>query len=82
MGFSAIKGFGDIAYEELKDNLGKKGYKFSDVTKFVFFDTKYTAFNKTAFEGLLDAGVFDDWSDSREELSELYQKANKAKKKR
>ena len=82
MGFSAIKGFGDIAYEELVENLGKKGKAFPDVSKFTFFDTVYSKFNKSAFESLVKAGVFDDWSHSRIELTDLFFKANKAKKKR
>lgn len=65
MGFSAINGMGDIAYEELiKHNV-------SDVSKEDFFSIKFSKFNKKAFESCLKAGVFDDWSESREELKEL-----------
>lgn len=65
MGFSSINGVGEKAYAELID----KG--FSNMTKEDFFNTKWSKFNKSAFEGCLKAGVFDEWSESREELAYL-----------
>lgn len=82
MGFSAIKGFGDVAYEELNSHLKSKGVSFETVSKFMFFDTSFSKFNKTAFERMLKAGVFDDWSHSRQELNDLYQNSVITKKKR
>ena len=38
-----------------------------------FFSTKWSKFNKTNFEACLKAGIFDDWSNSREELKEIKQ---------
>lgn len=65
MGFSAINGMGAIAYDEIKQkNLG-------DMSRDDFFATKFKKFNKGSFEACLKAGLFDDWSNSREEMIEL-----------
>jgi DNA polymerase III subunit alpha len=65
MGFSSINGMGEIAYDELQkadiENIGKDK----------FFTNAFSKFNKSNFESCLKAGVFDDWSNSREELKEL-----------
>jgi DNA polymerase-3 subunit alpha len=72
MGFSSINGMGDIAYEELK------AIGIENISKEDFFSYAFKKFNKGNFEACLSAGVFDDWSDSREELLEL--RKNKMKK--
>jgi DNA polymerase-3 subunit alpha len=72
MGFSSINGMGDIAYQEFQD------IDISNITKDTFFTYQFKKFNKGNFEACLSAGVFDDWSDSREELLEL--RKNKMKK--
>ena len=53
------------------------------MTKEEFFSTKWSKFNKSAFEGCLKSGVFDDWCESREELIHLKEgtKAMSKKKK-
>lgn len=65
MGYSAINGLGEKAFAELKE----KG--LGAMSKDDFFTTKFSKFNKTSFESCLKAGLFDDWSNSREELIEL-----------
>lgn len=64
MGLSSIGGFGIAAYEELV----KK--EFSKMSRDDFFATKLKAFNKTSFEACLKVGLFDDWSKSREEITQ------------
>lgn len=65
MGYSNINGLGEIAYKELvANNVGK-------MTKEEFFAKKWSKFNKKSFEGAVKAGVFDDWSHSRDELIDL-----------
>ena len=74
MGYSSINGMGEIAFNELKKN------KVELMDKEEFFSTKWSKFNKTNFESCLKAGLFDDWSKSREELKEIkqikYKKSN------
>ncbi len=65
MGYSSINGMGEIAFQELMNN------KVSSMTKEQFFEKKWTKFNKGSFEACVKAGIFDDWSNSREELVEL-----------
>ena len=67
MGYSSINGMGEIAFKELKNN------KVELMDKEEFFSTKWSKFNKTNFESCLKAGLFDDWSKSREELKEIKQ---------
>jgi DNA polymerase III alpha subunit len=62
MGLSSINGLGDAAYKEVTE----KG--FATMTKDEFFAVKLKKFNKTSFEASLKAGVYDDWSNSREEI--------------
>ena len=62
MGLSSINGFGEAAYKELSTK------EFGKMSKVDFFSTKLKKFNKTTFESSLKAGVFDDWSNSREEI--------------
>jgi DNA polymerase III subunit alpha len=64
MGLSSINGFGIAAYEEISQK------KFCEMTKDAFYSTKFKAFNKTSFEACLRAGLFDDWSNSREEITQ------------
>lgn len=65
MGYSSINGLGTIAFKELKNN------KIGSLTKEQFYEKKWSKFNKGSFEACLKAGLFDDWSKSREELMEL-----------
>jgi DNA polymerase III alpha subunit len=65
MGFSSINGMGEVAYNELQD------VDISNVKKDEFFMHKFNKFNKANFEACLKSGMFDDWSDSREELMEF-----------
>ena len=63
MGFSGINGMGDIAFKELKaKNIG-------ELTRDEFFATHFKKFNKGSFGACLKAGLFDDWSPSREEIT-------------
>jgi DNA polymerase-3 subunit alpha len=64
MGFSSINGMGEVAYLELQD------MDISNVEKDKFFMHKFSKFNKANFEACLKSGMFDDWSDSRDELLE------------
>jgi len=65
MGYSSINGMGQIAFQEIKKN------NLSNMTKEQFYEKKWTKFNKGSFEACVKAGMFDDWSKSREELNEL-----------
>lgn len=77
MGFSGINGLGEKAYEELVMLLKRENTSLDKISISKFFDLPFTSFNKTAFEVCLKAGVFDDWSESREHLRELKQKKKK-----
>jgi DNA polymerase-3 subunit alpha len=76
-GFSTINGFGDVAYEELVRLLKEKGKTLQSITVSMFFSLPFSKYNKSAFEASLKAGVFDDWSKSREYLKYLKSKKNK-----
>jgi DNA polymerase-3 subunit alpha len=78
MGFSGINGLGDIAYEELITMVKRTNKTLDKVSMIEFFDLPFSKFNKSAFEACVKAGVFDDWSTSREFL--LSMKAKKRKK--
>lgn len=65
MGYSNISGLGEIAYKELIAN------NISKMSKDDFFAKKWSKFSKKSFEVAVKAGIFDDWSHSREELIEL-----------
>lgn len=64
MGFSGINGMGDIAFQELKSR------NVQNLTRDEFFSIHFKKFNKGNFEACLKAGLFDDWSNSREEIAE------------
>lgn len=84
MGFSGINGLGTIAYDEMislidsievKDGEPKK--TLATVSLGAFFRLPFSKFGKGAFTACLKAGVFDDWSESREHLLDLKQKKKK-----
>ena len=77
MGFSGINGLGDKAYDELMNLIAKSGETFSSIKLHKFFNLPFSTFNKTAFGVCVKAGVFDDWSESREYLVELKSKKKK-----
>lgn len=84
MGFSGINGLGPIAYEEMinliseiKVSEGEPKKTLETVSFGAFFRLPFSKFNKGAFTACLKAGVFDDWSDSREHLLSLKQKKKK-----
>jgi DNA polymerase-3 subunit alpha len=77
MGFSGINGFGDKAYEELMDLLNRANEKLETIKLYKFLNLPFSKFNKKAFEVCVKAGVFDDWSESREYLIELKSKKKK-----
>lgn len=64
MGFSSINGMGEVAFQELQ----AKG--LAEMAKDDFFNAEFKKFNKGSFEACLKAGLFDDWSKSREEIIE------------
>jgi DNA polymerase-3 subunit alpha len=78
IGFSMINGFGEAAYHELMELLQLKKKRFNEISMTGFFELQFSKFNKSAFNALLKAGVFDDWSTSREYL--LFLKSKKKKK--
>ena len=75
MGFSSINGVGEKAYQEIINN------NLENMTKDDFFSAKWTKFNKVAFEACVKAGVFDSWSESREEIN-YWRELSKAKSKK
>jgi DNA polymerase-3 subunit alpha len=77
MGFSGINGLGDIAYAELESFIKAKEKPLEKFTLVEFFELPFSKFNKTAFESCLKAGVFDEWSDSRQFLLSLKEKKRK-----
>jgi DNA polymerase-3 subunit alpha len=77
MGFSGINGLGEIAYAELVDLLSQKKKTLENISVSEFYDIQFSKFNKKAFESCLKAGVFDDWSESREHLISLREKKKK-----
>jgi len=64
MGYSSINGMGEVAYKELKTK------KVELMSKDDFFNIKWSKFTKTSFESSVKAGLFDDWSQSREQILE------------
>lgn len=79
MGFSGINGLGDVAFQELQTILEARKIDFDKMTIAQFFDLPFSKFNKTAFKACLKAGVFDDWSESRDHLLSLWEKRKKKK---
>jgi DNA polymerase-3 subunit alpha len=84
MGFSGINGLGTVAYDEmiqLIDEIpvkeGEPKKTLETVSMSSFFRLPFSKFNKAAFTACLKAGVFDDWSDSREQLAVLKTKKKK-----
>jgi DNA polymerase III alpha subunit len=84
MGFSGINGLGPVAYEEmieLVDGIivkeGQEKKTLETVSMSNFMRLPFSKFNKSAFTACLKAGVFDDWSSSREQLLALKQKKKK-----
>lgn len=84
MGFSGINGLGPIAYEEMLELIknikvkdGQDEKTLETVTMSAFFRLPFSKFNKSAFTACLKAGVFDDWSESREQLIALKTKKKK-----
>jgi len=84
MGFSGINGLGEIAYEEMlrlideikvKDGEPKK--TLETVAMSAFMRLPFSKFNKSSFSACLKAGVFDDWSTSRDQLLALKMKKKK-----
>jgi len=68
MGFSGINGLGEKAYLELVGFLNLENLTLETISMNKFFELPFSVFNKTAFSSCLKAGVFDDWSTSREHL--------------
>lgn len=84
MGFSGINGLGTIAYEEmikLIDDIptkpGKEKITLENINMSSFMRLPFSKYNKGAFVSCLKAGVFDDWSESREQLIALKTKKKK-----
>ena len=77
MGFSGINGLGDVAYTELMTLLQQKNKTLKNISVSEFFDMQFSKFNKTAFSVCVKAGVFDDWSESREYLLSIKDKKKK-----
>jgi DNA polymerase III alpha subunit len=78
LGFSLINGFGEVAYQEMMDLIAAKKKPFHELSMTAFFELPFSKFNKSAFSACLKAGVFDDWSNSREYL--LFLKTKKKKR--
>lgn len=78
LGFSMIKGFGEVAHQELMELIAPKKKPLEELSMTAFFELPFSKFNKSAFSACLKAGVFDDWSNSREYL--LFLKTKKKKK--
>lgn len=81
MGLNSINNMGKVAYEELMSALKAKNKTFDTITMAAFFDLPLSKFNKTSFTVCLKAGIFDDWSSSREYLLNLHEKQKKKRKK-
>lgn len=80
MGFSGINGFGRVAYDEMLGLLEKSNESLEAVSIHTFFNLPFSKFNKKAFEVCVKAGVFDDWTESREYLNELKSKKRQKQK--
>jgi DNA polymerase III alpha subunit len=57
--------------------MGRKNKNLQSISVSEFYDLPFSKFNKKAFESCLKAGVFDDWSESREYLMSLREKKKK-----
>jgi len=84
MGFSGINGLGPIAYEEMMRLIeeipvkeGEPKKTLETVSMSVFMRLPFSKYNKSAFNACLKAGVFDDWSESREQLLAIKTKKKK-----
>lgn len=77
MGLSGINGLGEIAYAELITLMANKNKTLENISVSEFYDLPFSKFNKKAFESCIKAGVFDDWSESREHLISLKEKKKK-----
>jgi DNA polymerase III alpha subunit len=77
MGFSGINGVGKKAYDELMRLINQSGDRLDTIKPQLFFDLPFSVFNKRAFEACVKAGMFDDWSESREYLFSLKTKKKK-----
>jgi DNA polymerase III alpha subunit len=84
MGFSGINGLGEIAYaemlrliEEIKVKDGDDKKTLETVAMSAFMRMPFSKFNKASFSACLKAGVFDDWSTSRDQLLALKVKKKK-----
>lgn len=77
-GFSMINGFGEVAHQELMDLIAPKKKPLHELSMTAFFELPFSKFNKATFTACLKAGVFDDWSNSRDYL--LFLKTKKKKK--
>lgn len=77
MGFSGINGLGEVAYQELITLVANRNKPFDAISMGEFFELPFSKFNKKAFEVCVKAGVFDDWSNSREHLLSLKEKKKK-----
>jgi len=84
MGFSGINGLGTIAYEEMLQLIdeipvenGQPKKTLETVNMSTFMRLPFSKFNKGAFTSCVKAGVFDDWSESREQLLAIKQKKKK-----
>lgn len=64
MGYASINGFGEVAFSELKAN------DIDNMSRDDFYKKKWSKFNKKSFECCLKAGIFDDWSNSREQIAD------------
>lgn len=80
LGLSMINGLGETAYHELCELLEISGKTFENISMPAFFSLSFSKFNKSSFEACLKAGLFDDWSSSREYLLHLKTKKKTKKK--
>ena len=79
VGFSGINGLGEKAFAELEGFLNLEKTTLENISMSKFFDFPFSAFNKKAFGVCTKAGVFDDWSNSRDHLISLKEKKKKKK---
>lgn len=77
MGFSGINGMGEKAYAELEELMQRAKETLQTIKMSRFFEMPFSAFDKKVFEVCVKAGVFDDWSESREYLINLKNKKRK-----
>lgn len=74
MGFQVIKGFGDTAYQEIKELTQEQKQNPE-----IFFKNDFKKFNKKAFEALLNTGCFDEWGLERNVVLTMQQLMNDEK---